>query len=241
MKKLTISASPHILSPLDTKYMMKGVVKALAPAVIASLCFYQWRAFLVLLVSVAGCVVTEYALQKFRGRKIAINDYSSVVTGLLLAMVLPPAMPLWMVFLGAVVAISLGKELFGGLGHNIFNPALLSRAFLMAAFPVVLTTWSSPFTLDTVTTATPLGLAKFDHIITSYFSLFIGNVGGCIGETSALALILGGFYMLYKKIIDYRIPVAYLVTVGVFAGITHLISPANFSPPLFHVLAGGLL
>jgi electron transport complex protein RnfD len=241
MKKLSISASPHVFSPLDTKYMMKGVVKALLPVVAASLCFFRWRAVLVIFTAVAGCVLTEYALQKIRGRKVAIADYSGIVTGILLALVLPPAIPLWMVFLGAVVAIGLGKEIFGGLGHNVFNPALLSRAFLMAAFPVALTTWSNPFSLDTITTATPLGLAKFSGTVTSYVPLFVGNVGGCLGETSGLAILIGGIYMLYKKIIDYRVPVAYILTVAVFASITHFLSPAKFHPPMFHILAGGLL
>ncbi|MFQ5952825.1 MAG: RnfABCDGE type electron transport complex subunit D, partial [Candidatus Omnitrophota bacterium] len=126
MKKLTITASPHVFSPMDTRYLMKGVMKALVPAVVASLYFFRWRALLVMLTAVLGCIVTEYVLQRARGRKIAINDFSGVVTGILLALVLPPSIPLWMVFIGAVVAIGLGKETFGGLGHNIFNPVLLA-------------------------------------------------------------------------------------------------------------------
>ena len=168
MKKLTVTSSPHVFTPLDTREMMRGVIKALIPAVIASICFFKWQAFWLIFTSVAGCVITEYLLRRFRGQKSAINDLSAVVTGILLAMVLPPSTPLWMVFLGTVVAIGLGKEIFGGLGHNIFNPALLSRAFLMAAFPVAMTTWVKPFTLDTITTATPLGLAKFDGTLTTY-------------------------------------------------------------------------
>lgn len=241
MKRLTISVSPHIVAPIDTRYMMKGVVIALVPALVASIWFFRGRAVAVILASLAGCLVTEYLLQRTRKRKIRLDDFSGIVTGLLLAMVLPPAIPLWMAFLGGVFAIALGKEIFGGIGHNIFNPALLSRAFLMAAFPVALTTWSNPITLDAVTTATPLGLAKFDKVMTAYGPLFFGNVGGCIGETSALALLAGMVYLFHKKIIDYRIPLAYAVTVFVFAGILHLIAPAKFMPPLFHVLAGGLL
>jgi electron transport complex protein RnfD len=241
MKKLTITSSPHVFTSLDTREMMKGVVKALIPVVAASLFFFRWQAFWVILMSVAGCVFAEYFLQKVRRRKVAISDFSGVLSGLLLALVLPPSTPLWMAFLGGVIAVGLGKEVFGGLGHNIFNPALLSRAFLMAAFPVAMTTWVKPFTLDTITTATPLGLAKFDGTLTSYSSLFIGNVGGCIGETSALAIILGGIYLLYKKIIDYRIPLAYIATVAAFSGIMHMISPGKYSPVMFHVLAGGLL
>ncbi|RKY41216.1 MAG: electron transporter RnfD [Candidatus Makaraimicrobium thalassicum] len=241
MKKLTISTSPHVFSSLDIPYMMKGVIKALIPAVAASLYFFRWRAFLLILTTVSACVLTEYLLQRLRGRQVRIGDFSAVVTGLLLALVLPPSIPLWMSFFGGVFAITLGKEIFGGLGHNIFNPALLARAFLMAAFPVALTTWTNPVALDTVTTATPLGMAQFDHVITPYVSLFFGNVGGSLGETSALALLLGLGYLLYYKIIDYRIPVAYVGTVIFFSAVTHAIAPGRFSPPLFHVLAGGLL
>ncbi|MEA3488896.1 MAG: RnfABCDGE type electron transport complex subunit D [Candidatus Omnitrophota bacterium] len=241
MEKLTLNISPHIFSPIDTRYMMKSVIKALVPAVIASLWFYKLMALGVILASLAGCLITEYLLQRLRRRKVQLGDLSAVVTGLLLAMVLPPSIPLWMAFLGGVTAIGLGKELFGGLGHNIFNPALLARAFLMAAFPVALTTWTEPVTLDTITTATPLGLAKFEHVITPYFQLFLGNVGGSLGETSALALLLGFGYLLWKNIIDYRIPVAYIGTVAVFAGVMRLVMPGQVMPPLFYLLAGGLL
>ena len=241
MKKLTINVSPHIVSPIDTRFMMRGVLKALIPAVIASLIFFRWRAFGVILASVAGCVITEYIIQKTRGAEVKLDDLSAVVTGILLAMVLPPALPSWMAFLGGIFAVSLGKEIFGGLGHNIFNPALLARAFLMAAFPVALTTWSQPFTLDAITTATPLGLAKFGHVATSYTSLLVGNIGGSLGETSALALLLGLGYLLYKRIIDYRIPLAYIGTVAVFATVMYIVAPEKVVQPLFYVLAGGLL
>lgn len=241
MSKLTINISPHVFTPVDTTSLMKGVLKALIPAIAASLYFFRMQALGVIIASVAGCVITELLFQILRKKPIAIGDYSALLTGVLLALVLPPALPLWMAFLGGVFAISLGKEVFGGLGHNIFNPALLARAFLMAAFPVALTTWNSPITLDAMTTATPLGLAKFSHASTAYLPLLFGNVGGCIGETSALALIIGFVYMLYRKIIDYRIPVAYMATVAVFALITRLIAPGEYMGPLFHVLAGGLL
>jgi electron transport complex protein RnfD len=220
---------------------MKGVIKALIPAVIASLYFFRGKAFWMMLTAVAACVITEYLLQKLRGRPIMIKDYSAVLTGILLAMVLPPALPLWMVFLGGVVAIGLGKELFGGIGHNIFNPALLARAFLMATFPVALTTWTSPISLDAMTTATPLGLEKFTHVVTPSVQMFLGNIGGSLGETSALALLLGGGYLLWKKIIDYRTPVAYIGTVVIFSGIAYLIAPDRYASPLFYVFAGGLL
>ena len=241
MDNLTINVSPHIATKMDTKYMMKAVLTALIPAFIVSLYYFRMQAVYVYLACTLGCVLTEALLRKLRNKKITINDYSAILTGVLLAMVLPPKIPLWMAALAGVFAISLGKEIFGGLGRNIFNPALLARAFLMAAFPVVLTTWAKPITLDTITSATPLGLAKFEHFTTSYTSLLSGNVGGCIGETSALALILGGVYLLYTKVIDYRIPSAYIGTVFVFSSIMYFISPDQYVAPAFHVLAGGLL
>ncbi|KJJ84905.1 RnfABCDGE type electron transport complex subunit D [Candidatus Omnitrophus magneticus] len=241
MSKLNINISPHIYSPVDTACLMKDVVIALIPAIIASVYFFRLAAVFVISTSVVTCVMTEFILQKLKKRKIKINDYSAVITGILLAMVLPPAIPLWMVVIGGIFAIALGKEIFGGLGCNIFNPALLARAFLMAAFPIALTTWQMPFTLDTVTSATPLGLAKFSHVITSYKDLFIGNVSGSLGETSALAILIGGIYLLYKKVIDYRIPLAYTAVVLIFSGILYTISPERNTPPLFNILAGGFM
>jgi len=241
MKDLTLNVSPHIVSPVDTRYMMKGVIKSLFPVIAASLYFFRFKALWIMVFSVAGCVIAEYVIRRFRGKKICLSDYSAVLTGLLLAMVLPPSLPLWMAFLGGFFAISLGKEIFGGLGNNIFNPALLARAFLMAAFPIALTSWSYPVTLDAVTGATPLGLAKFNHTGTSYISLFLGNVPGSLGETSGLAIIAGLIYLLAKKIIDYRVPAAYGAAVLVFSGLTHMIAPGKFMPPLFHLLAGGFL
>ncbi len=241
MKKLIINASPHVASPIDTRFMMKGVIKALIPAIIASFYFFRIQAVSVIVVTVVGCVITEYLFQKWQGREVCIGDYSAVVTGLLLAMILPPAIPLWMAFLGGVFATAMGKEIFGGLGNNIFNPALLARAFLMAAFPIALTTWTTPVTLEAMTTATPLGLAKFNHVFTDSVPMFMGNIGGSLGETSAIALLIGFVYLLWKKIIDYRIPVAYAVTLLCFSGITYAISPDKFYPPVFCLFAGGFL
>ncbi len=241
MKKLSINISPHIFSPVDTRYMMKGVFLALIPAVGASIFFFRMQAISLLIVSAFGATLTELVLQKLRGRKVRINDYSAFLTGVLLALVLPPSLPLWMAFLGSVFAVALGKEVFGGLGCNIFNPALLARAFLMATFPVHLTTWSNPVGVDTVTAATPLALAKFEHIIAPYLNLIEGNVSGSLGETSAIALLIGLVFLLRKKIIDHRIPAAFIGTVAVFSTITHLVAPGTFSSPIANVLSGGLL
>jgi Na+-translocating ferredoxin:NAD+ oxidoreductase subunit D len=241
MKKLTISVSPHILSPVGTSDMMKDVIKALVPALAAGIYFFRGDAVGIIVSAVAGCLLSEIFLQKIRNRPLEIRNASSLLTGLLLAMVLPPGLPLWMAFLAGAVAVGLGKEIFGGLGSNIFNPALLARAFLMAAFPVALTTWKAPLTLDAVTTATPLGLAKFEGYITPFSELASGNVSGCIGETSGIALLAGIAYLLYRKVIDYRIPAAYAGTVIIFSGITHMVSPGTYPGPVFHVFAGGFL
>jgi len=173
-------------------------------------------------------------------KRITIGDYSAVVTGMLLAFVLPPATPFWVCVVGSIVSIILAKQIFGGMGYNIFNPALLGRAFLMAAFPTILTTWTNPITLDAVTGATPLGLFKFEHQMTGYWNLFIGDVGGSIGETSVIALLIGAAYLFYRKAIDYRTPVAYLATVGAMAAIMHAINPSLYATPIFYLLAGGL-
>ncbi|MFH1798566.1 MAG: RnfABCDGE type electron transport complex subunit D [Candidatus Omnitrophota bacterium] len=241
MNKLILNISPHIFSPVDTRKMMKGVIKALIPVICASLYFFRVQAFILISVTVFSCVLTEYLLQKLRGKEIKIRDFSAVVTGLLLALVLPPAIPLWMAVVGGIFAIALGKEIFGGLGLNIFNPALLARAFLMAAFPVALTTWTNPVGVDAVTRATPLALAKFDNIITPHAVLFWGKISGSLGETSAAALLLGLGYLLFRKIIDYRIPAAYITTVVVVSFISGLFVSANSLSPLFHILSGGLL
>ena len=174
-------------------------------------------------------------------KKVTINDYSAFLTGILLALVLPPAIPFWACIVGSFVSIILAKQIFGGLGLNIFNPALLGRAFLMAAFPTYLTTWTNPITLDAVTTATPLGLFKFEHVITSNMNLFLGNIPGSLGETSAIALLIGALYLFLKKVIDYRISFAYILTVILISQTTHLINPQNYAPLGFHIFAGGLM
>ncbi len=241
-EKFYISPGPHIFKKESTKKMMKDVVIALIPAVIASIYFFRVRAVIVLLASAISCVGFEAFFQIAMKKKVTIFDWSAVVTGILFALIMPPSLPLWTCVLGGLVCIGLGKQLFGGLGHNIFNPALLSRAFLMAAFPTYLTKWNAPITLDAVTTATPLGMVKFEHNLTMNFSdLFTGNVSGSIGETSAIALLIGGAYLLAKKVIDWRIPTAYTATVLVIAYVTNLVAPDKYAGMLFHVLAGGFL
>lgn len=240
-EKFIITASPHIKGRMDVRSMMRGVIYALIPAVAASIYFYRGRAISLIVVSVLAALATEAVFQKVRHRKVTLLDGSALVTGLLLALVLPPSLPLGAAVLGAVIAISLGKQIFGGLGYNIFNPALVGRAFLLATFPVAMTTWTHPLSLAAVTTATPQGLWKFQGMTTPLLKLFLGQVSGSLGESSAVALLLGGAYLFWKKYIDWRIPLAYFIAVFVFGGAMHLLNPAKFAAPLFQVLVGGFL
>ena len=237
-----ISPGPHIFSKESTPKMMKDAIIALVPAIFASIYFFKAKAFILLLVSIISCVAFEAAIQFLMKRKITISDRSAIVTGILFAMVMPPSLPIWACILGCFVAVGLAKQLFGGLGANIFNPALLGRAFLVAAFPAFMTRWNHPISLDAVTGATPLGLVKFGHSLDiNYWDLFVGNVSGSLGETSALALVIGGLYLLIKKTIDWRIPSAYIGTVFVISFVANLISPNVRVGGLFHILDGGLL
>ncbi|MFW6267188.1 MAG: RnfABCDGE type electron transport complex subunit D [Halanaerobium sp.] len=228
--ELIVTSSPHVRARDSVQKIMWSVVIALLPAVFAAVYFFKARAISVILTAVAGAVLTEYIFQKIRNKKITIKDGSAVVTGLLLALTLPPSIPLWTAFFGSVVAIGLGKQVFGGIGQNPFNPALVGRAFLTAAYPVLMTTW----TVDGVSTATPLSQMKMDGIATDSWNLFVGQIGGSLGETSALALLLGFSYLLYKGYVNWRIPLAMVGTVflGTFA---------FGADPIFHIFAGGLM
>jgi electron transport complex protein RnfD len=202
----------------------------LIPTCVAAVYFFGLYALVLIAVTTVSAVAFEAVWQRLRGQPITALDGSAIITGLLLALNYPPTFPIWMAVVGALIAIIIGKQVYGGLGSNPFNPALVGRVFLLVAFPVHMTTW----VLDGVTTATPLGLAKFDDVITPYVDLFVGRIGGCIGETSAIAILIGGFYLIYKEYIDWRIPVGYIGTVAVLASILG----AN---PILHVLSGGLL
>ncbi len=242
---LVISSAPHVESEDTIPQMMKTVVIALIPAMITSVIFFGFQAILLMATCVVSCVATEYVFQRVRKQDIAIHDWSAVITGILLAMVLPPRISLLSAVLGSVVAIGIGKQVFGGLGFNIFNPALVGRAFLQATYPVAMTTWTNPLSYlqdaDAVTQATPLALMKFQSEGTAYWKLLFGYVGGCLGETSAIAILLGGAYLLYKKYIEWRIPAAYLGTVFVVGGIFWAADPATYPDPIFHLFAGGLM
>jgi electron transport complex protein RnfD len=224
--------------------MMFSVIAALIPAAILGSYFFGLKALGLILVCVITAVATEYLIVGVIKREEVFPDGSAVVTGLLLAMSISPSMPYFAAVLGTVFAIAIGKQLFGGLGYNIFNPALIGRAFLAAAFPVHMTSWVVPLShrgVEAITSATPLAVMKFQHELTPYAKLFFGNVSGCVGETSALLLLLGGLFLLWRGVISWRIPASYLGTVALFGGIFWLMNPATYPDPLFHLLAGGLM
>ncbi|MFH1752975.1 MAG: RnfABCDGE type electron transport complex subunit D [Candidatus Omnitrophota bacterium] len=241
LKNLIISSSPHVFKSTSLSSIMWGVVVALIPLVIASVVFFKLLAVWLIATCLFSCAITEIVCQKIRKKPVTISDGSAVITALLLALVLPPSIPLWQASLGSVVAIGLSKQLFGGLGFNIFNPALLGRAFLMAAFPAFLTRWTNPFTLDAVTGATPLGLMKFEHIQAPYLDLFLGNVAGSLGEASVLAILIGGAYLFIKRYADWRAPLGFLSTAVFLSGIMYLVDPSASATPLFQLLSGGMM
>ena len=224
--ELTISSSPHVHSPVTTKTIMRDVLIALAPALIGSICFFGFRSLMVTLVSVAACVFFEWGYCRITKKHCKVFDLSACVTGVLLAFVCPVTIPYWTIILGAFFAIVVVKMLFGGLGHNIVNPALAGRAF-MFSWPVLMSTWVKVgfgnaaglvSTADAVTAATPLGNMHQGLMPeSSILDMFLGNVGGCIGETSALLLLIGFAYLLYRKVITARIPVAFIGTVAVLS------------------------
>ncbi|MBN1872134.1 MAG: RnfABCDGE type electron transport complex subunit D [Candidatus Omnitrophica bacterium] len=249
-KKFIVSASPHVFDRLDTPNMMYGVSIGLLPAAIASVVLFGWKAVILIVACASACVLTEALFQKLRGKKIAVADGSAILTGILLAMVIPPDLPVWMAIVASAFAIGIGKEIFGGLGCNIFNPALLGRAFLSAAFPANMTVYSAPFSkaafssavnVDAVTCATPLGLMKFEGVATNLASLFMGNVAGSVGETSAICLLLGGIYIIVRRYADWRIPLGFILTVFIFGQILHAAAPDKYPSGLFHLLAGGMM
>jgi len=260
-KTLNISTSPHIAKGLSTDVIMKNVVYALLPVAIFAVYSFGINALLVIATSVATCVVTEHLLCKLAKKESTISDYSAVITGILLALTLPPNFPLWMTFVGGVIAMSLGKYIFGGLGYNVFNPALVGRAVLQAAFPVAITTWHPAFladrfstvsrstitfpfaepNIDVVTGATPLAAFKFDQVTTEAADLALGLVTGSTGETCAVLILLGGIYLIARKMMNWRIPVAIFASVYVLSGILHLIDSQAYPSPTFMLFSGGLM
>ncbi|MGI6706374.1 MAG: RnfABCDGE type electron transport complex subunit D [Clostridia bacterium] len=241
MNQLLVSSSPHLRSEDTVSRIMLDVVIALIPAAIAAVIFFRWNAVLIILASVLSAVITEALIQKLMKREITIGDWSAVITGMLLAFNLPPTVPLWIPIIGSAFAIAVVKQLFGGLGHNFMNPALAARAVLLASWPVRMTTWTAPGA-DAVSTVTPLAILKGTETgqLPELWDMIIGNIGGTIGETSALALLLGAAYLLYRGVINWRIPFTFIGTV---AFLTWMLGGDGFfaGNALYHIFAGGLI
>lgn len=245
---LYVSPSPHIHGGDSISKNMYGVLIALVPAFLVSLYYFGLGALIVTATSVIACVLFEYLIQKFLMKKEpTVCDGSAILTGVLLAFNLPSNLPVWIILIGALAAIGIGKMSFGGLGNNIFNPALVGRVFLLISFPAQMTMWPEVGQLtaytDVTTGATVLSLMNegaLDKLPTLVDMLF-GKMGGSLGEVSALALLLGLVFMLWKKIITWQIPVSILLTVFVFTGIMHLVNPVQYASPFVHLLSGGLM
>jgi electron transport complex protein RnfD len=255
---LQLSPAPHITSPKKVKKIMYGVVIALVPALAGSVYFFGWRALFLIALSVLSAIITEWIFQKVTKKKIKSLDGSAIITGILVAFNIPVNSPWWIPVIGSFFAIFIVKQLFGGLGYNIFNPALAARAFMTASWPSLMSgNWTPPINgtlsglkiLDGITQATPLSLLLMNpstsvvHSLNStkmLKALFIGNVGGCLGETSALLLLIGALFLFLMGYADWRISLSYIGTVFVFTGILFFsgVTPAN---PVFHILSGGVM
>ena len=240
MSNFVVSGTPHVRSKESVQGIMGHVIIALLPATAAGMYYFGIEAIMLIVASVASCVFFEYMYQKVMKKSITVNDLSAVVTGLLLALNLPPSAPAWVAIVGSAFAIIIVKQLFGGLGQNFINPALAGRAFLVSSYPAEMTTW----TFDAVTVATPLAQLKTGQIPdASFMDVFLGSVGGCIGETSAIALILGGIYLIARHVISWRVPVLYIGTVFV---LTAAIGRSGMTGevlrmPVYEIMTGGLM
>lgn len=257
MNRLLVSPAPHIHAAVSTKSLMRDVVIALLPAVIVSVVFYGLGEIVVLGTSVVSCILVEYLITKFLLKKPStVCDYSAVVTGILLALNLPYTTPWWVVFIGALFAVGVVKMTFGGLGQNIFNPAIAGRVFLLVSFPAYMTNWQMPgglFGVDAVSGATPLGLINegimngqtVPEIMSanglSYSQILFANVGGSVGEISALALLAGFVYLLVRKVIRPHITLSIWATVALVSLVFWLAAPDRFTDPLFNLLSGGMI
>jgi electron transport complex protein RnfD len=242
MSEVIVSSSPHLHSDSSISKIMLMVIISLLPACLAGVYYFGFDAVRVLLLTIGSCLAVEAVWCTIAKKQNPWKDGSSILTGLLLGMNLSASSPWWICFLGACLAIILGKEIFGGLGNNPFNPALVARVGLLIGFTTPMTTWVSP--VDGSTCATPLGMTfeqLVEHKIDIVSNLLVGNVAGCIGETSALALLIGGALLIGMKIIKWHIPVSFIGTVFVFTAICHYANPAVYIPPMYHVLSGGLI
>jgi len=253
-----ISPSPHTHGKETTRKLMFGVAIALMPALFTSIFYFGYGALIVTATSVISCIVFEYLIQRFIFRKpLSVTDGSAIVTGLLLAFNLPSNIPVFIIIIGSFVSIAIAKMTFGGLGNNPFNPALVGRVFMLISFPVQMTSWPVPAGLktgytDAITGATPLAIVKeglkngeplqqLMSQVPTPSQMFLGNMGGSMGEVAAVALLIGFVFLLYKKIITWHIPVSVVGSLVVFTAILWLVNPSKNADPMFHVLAGGVL
>ncbi len=258
--RLLLQAPPFLRRGITTPGLMREVIIALGPVIVAAVWYFGLSALLVIAAATAGAMATEWLCHPGKARGASLGDGSAALTGIILGLTLPPSFPMWMAFVGGAAGIGLGKLVFGGLGQNMFNPALVGRAFLQAAFPSAITTWSAPAggellsvhssnfalplmqgTVDAVATATPLATMKFEHQATDFWTLMIGNTSGSLGETCGLVILICGAIMILRRTCDWRIPVSILVTVGAASAIVWMFDSQKFPPPLFMIGSGGLL
>jgi electron transport complex protein RnfD len=261
-ENITVAPAPHISRPFWTYQVMTDVIIGLIPAVVAAGYYFRLHALILISTCVISCVITEWLCNLILKRTNSLNDFSAVVTGLILALSLPPELPVWASVIGSAFSIAIGKMVFGGLGSNIFNPAMAGRAFLAASFGMLMTSWTVPATInqempeisavnkiDARTQATPLAWSKMaikrkepaGVVNEQIKAMLTGEVGGCLGETSAIALLIGGLYLLIRKTINFHIPLAVLTSTFVFAGVVYLINPQAYIQPHAHLLSGGML
>lgn len=268
---MELRTSPHLQQGQGVETIMLNVVLALLPISGFAVFAFGLSALAVLLTTTAACVLTEYVVCRVSGKESTLSDYSVVITGILLGLTLPPGFPLWMAAVGAVVSVAVGKAVFGGLGYNVFNPALVGRAFLQAAFPIAITTWTPPFVADRFTSfvpstltfpfarpvpvgdwlkaaavdgfsgATPLSLQKFDHISTGTGELIMGMTSGSAGETSAALILICGAYLVARKMMDWRVPASMLLAAFLTSGAFYLADSSRYPTPIFTLFAGGLM
>ncbi len=252
---LTVSPSPHIHSGDSTQKIMYRVVYAMIPALAWSVFVFGLDALRVTLIAVVACLAFEYIIQKYLLKiKPVITDGSALITGILLAFNVPSNLPWWIIVIGSLAAVGIAKLSFGGLGNNIFNPALVGRVFMLISFPVQMTSWpvNARSGIDAITSATPLSIIKegisngtpiseITQKLPTTFDMLLGNIGGSLGEISALLLILGGLYMLWKKVITWHIPISVIATVALVAAVFWIINPSTYINPVYHILSGGLM
>jgi len=262
LRDIRVSCAPHISERYSTRSVMIDVIIGLAPAMAAAGYYFRMHALILISTCVISCVAAEWLCNLIRKKPNSLDDFSAVVTGIILALSLPPSLPVWAAVIGGVFSITIGKMVFGGLGSNIFNPAMVGRTFLTVSFGLLMTTWTVPATIDPAmpavaqentlnarTQATPLAWSKLAiknelgadiYSEKQFNSTFTGEVGGCLGETSVIALLIGGLYLLIRRTISFHIPLAVLAAAFVFAGIAYLIDSFVYVQPFFHLTSGGL-